>query len=229
MSDRVVETPPELPRLEGAERLRAWCHLMAVDHGFFRTIYLNKHRVSDELWRAAQPSPLHLKRLAAEGFKTVLNLRGVEEGNYRYRLEQEACERYGLKLVSIPIRSRSPLKHETLMDAIDLWDRLETPVLMHCKSGADRTGLMATLYLHLVKGVPIRSAMDQLSFRFGHIRQSKTGIVDYIFEQFAARQEETGISFRDWAETEYDPDALKRGFHDQWFYSLIVDKVLRRE
>lgn len=229
MASTLIETLPDIPRLEGAERRRAWWHLMATDHGFVRCLYLNKHRVSDELWRSAQPSPWHLEKLAAQGFRTIFNLRGAEENNYRYRLEQETCERLGLKLVSLPVRSRNPLKPETLKDAIEVWDRLEPPILMHCKSGADRTGLMSTLYLHLVKGVPMREAMDQLSLRFGHLRHGRTGIVDHVFEQFAARHDETGISFRDWAEREYDPDALQAGFRADWFASLVVDKILRRE
>ena len=229
MIDASLPETPALPRLEGLERRRAWWHLMAQDHGVFRSIYLNKHLVRDDLWRSAQPSPWHLERLAAAGFRTVLNLRGSEQDNYRYRLERETCERLGLKLISLPIRSRSPLKRETMLDAINVWDQLEGPTLMHCKSGADRTGLMSTLYLHLKHGVPMREAMDQLSLRFGHVRQGKTGVVDFVFETFADRQEETGITFRDWIETEYDPDALKASFRDQWFYSLIVDKVLRRE
>lgn len=229
MIDSSTENVPALPPLEGAERLRAWWHLMMTDHGFVRSIYLNMHRVSDELWRSAQPSPWHLERFAERGFRSVLNLRGAEEDNYRYRLEREACERLGLQLVSLPIRSRNPLKPEILKQAIEVWDKLEAPTLMHCKSGADRTGLMSTLYLHLVKGVPVREAMDQLSLRFGHLRHGRTGIVDHVFEQFAARHDETRISFRDWAETEYDPDALQAGFRADWFESLIVDKILRRE
>ncbi|WP_420402596.1 fused DSP-PTPase phosphatase/NAD kinase-like protein [Nisaea sp.] len=229
MTDSPTENVPARRPLEGAERLRAWWHLMTTDHGFVRSIYLNKHRVSDELWRSAQPSPLHLERLADEGFRTVLNLRGAEEDNYRYRLEREACARLGLKLVSLPIRSRNPLKPEILREAIEVWDKLDAPTLMHCKSGADRTGLMSTLYLHLVKGVPMREAMGQLSLKYGHLRHGRTGIVDHVFEQFAARHDETGISFRDWAEREYDPDTLQAGFQADWFASLITDKILRRE
>jgi protein tyrosine/serine phosphatase len=229
MTDASVPESPSLPRLEGLERLRAWWHLMAQDHGIVRSIYLNKHRVRDDLWRSAQPSPWHLERFAAAGFKTVLNLRGSEQDNYRYRLEREACERLGLKLISLPIRSRNPLKRETMIDAINVWDQLEGPTLMHCKSGADRTGLMSTLYLHLKHDVPMREAMDQLSLRFGHLRQGRTGVVDFVFETFADRHDETGITFRAWVETEYDPDALQASFPDQWFFSLIVDKVLRRE
>ena len=229
MIDLSLADNTALPRLEGRERRRAWWHLMVQDHGIIRSLYLNKHLVRGALWRSAQPSPWHLERFAAAGFRTILNLRGAEQENYRYRLERETCERLGLKLISLPIRSRTPLKRETMIDAITIWDQLDGLTLMHCKSGADRTGLMSTLYLHLKHDVPMREAMNQLSLRFGHMRQGRTGIVDYVFETFADRHDETGISFREWVETEYDPDALKASFPDQWFYSLITDTVLRRE
>ena len=28
-------------------RVRAWAHMLLVDHGVFRLVYLNQHRVSD--------------------------------------------------------------------------------------------------------------------------------------------------------------------------------------
>jgi len=47
----------------------------------------------------------------------------------------------------------------------NLFGTLEYPILMHCKSGADRVGLMSALYLHTRHGVPISEARRQLSLR----------------------------------------------------------------
>jgi len=217
------------PPMTPSDRRRAWWDLLAVDHGFLREIYLHKHKVTDDLWRAAQPGPRHLRRLEAEGFRTILNLRGARANDGGYLLEREACARYGLRLVDFPIRSRSPMEKPTLLAALDIWDTLEPPILMHCKSGADRTGFMATLYLWQHVGRPLDQAMGQLSLRYGHVRQAKTGVLDFFFETYAARQAETGIGFRDWIESEYDPQALKSAFKAQWFAGMLVDKVLRRE
>src|SRR3712207_9295140 len=60
-------------------RVRAWANMLLVDHGVFRLAYLNKHRVTDRLWRSAQPAPHQIARLAADGVRPPINLRGGRE------------------------------------------------------------------------------------------------------------------------------------------------------
>lgn len=214
--------------LSATARRAAWWNLMLVDHGFLRALFLNKRKVDDDLWRAAQPSPTHLRKAKADGFRTILNLRGPRNDG-PYTLEREACAELGLTLVDFPIRSRSALDRPTLLAAIDIWQTLEYPVLMHCKSGADRTGFMATMYLWQHRGVPLRQAMDQLSLRFGHVRQAKTGVIDFFYEQYLKAEAETGIAFRDWIEAIYDRDRMNASFRENWAAKILVDRVLRRE
>lgn len=217
------------PRLTGAERLRAWLDMLFVDHGFLREIYLHAHPVSDELWRAAQPGPRGLAWAKRRGFRTILNLRGRRDDCGSYILEREACERLGLTLVDFPIRSRGALDQATLHAAIDIFKTLDYPVLMHCKSGADRTGFMATLYLFTRKGEPLREAMRHLSLRYGHVKQAKTGVIDFFFETYLAAAAETGIGLEDWIDTVYDPKALNAAFKENWAAGILVNKILRRE
>ena len=61
------------------DRLRAWTHMVLADHGVFRLAYLNRHRVSDKVWRAAQPAPHQLAWFASQGVRTIVNLRGGRE------------------------------------------------------------------------------------------------------------------------------------------------------
>ena len=53
--------------------------------------------------------------------------------------------------------------------------KLEYPVLVHCKSGADRAGLFAALFLILREGATVAEAREELSPRYGHFRHAKTG------------------------------------------------------
>ena len=62
--------------------------------------------------------------------------------------------------------------------ARDLFNSIEKPALMHCKSGADRAGLMAALYVLIHCKKPVAEAMKQLSLRYLHVRQAKTGMLD---------------------------------------------------
>jgi protein tyrosine/serine phosphatase len=100
---------------------------------------------------------------------------------------------------------------------------------MHCKSGADRAGLMSVLYLHFRQGEPIDRALRMLSLRYGHMRQGKTGILDYFFERYLSDGAAKGMTLLEWVDKDYDPEALRAEFHSQWWANLIVDKILRRE
>ena len=86
------------------------------------------------------------------------------------------------------------------------------PFLMHCKSGADRTGLVATLYLMVKEGQPVAEARKQLSFRYLHIRRTSTGILDHFFDVYEARNAQAPIAIEEWIKTEYDRDALTESF-----------------
>ena len=107
---------------------------------------------------------------------------------------------------------------------------LEYPALMHCKSGADRAGIMSVLYIHFRKGLPIRQALDQLSFRYLHIRHGKTGVLDYTFARYLTEGEPASMSFTEWVESPlYDPAAMKAEFRTNMWGNALVDGVLRRE
>ena len=199
-----------------------------VDHGVFRLLYLNKHRLGANAWRSAQPAPHNIRALARQGVRTIVNLRG-ERLCGSYWLEREACERHGIKLVNFQVRSRMAPPREQIAAAAALFDSVEYPMLMHCKSGADRVGLMSVLYRFLKEGAPMEEAQRQLSFRYGHIKQADTGILDRFFESYIEYNRRHPIAFLDWVNTVYDPEELKRSFRAQGWARRLVDQVLRRE
>ena len=209
-------------------RLRAWTNMVFVDHGVFRLVYLNLHQVSERLWRSAQPAPHQLARLSRQGVRTIINLRGGREHG-AWPLQKEACERHGLTLTEFVVRSREAPDRETILAARDLFARVEYPALIHCKSGADRAGFFAALFLILHENRPVREAMRQLHPRFGHFRFAKTGILDAFFERYLEEGEPRGLTFVEWVEGVYDPAALKAGFRTGFWSDLIVDRVIRRE
>ncbi len=115
------------------------------------------------------------------------------------------------------------------MAARELFERIEYPMLMHCKSGADRVGLMSVLYRHIREGVPLAVAKQELSLRYGHIRQAETGILDHLFDRYVEYDRRRPITFFDWVESIYDPDDLVRSFRSKAWANQFVDHVLVRE
>jgi protein tyrosine/serine phosphatase len=216
------------PILGNGARIRAWANMLLVDHGVFRLVYLNKHRVTDRLWRSAQPAPHQIARLAAEGVRTFINLRGGREHG-SWQLQKDACDRLGLTLVELVVRSREAPDRDTILAARDLFARMRYPAVLHCKSGADRAGFVAALYLVLQEGRPVSEALAQLSPRFGHFRFAKTGILDAFFERYLDEGEAKGIAFLDWVERIYDPQSLMRDFKPRFWSDLLIDRIIRRE
>jgi protein tyrosine/serine phosphatase len=211
-----------------AGRAWAWASMLLADHGMFRLVYLNKHRVSHRLWRSAQPAPHQLARLKAEGVRTVVNLRGGREHG-SWQLQKEACDRLGLTLVDFVVRSRGAPDRETILAAKTFFDGIEYPAVLHCKSGADRAGFVAALFLVVHEGRPVEDALRQLSLRYGHFRFAKTGILDAFFDRYRKEGEEQKIPFLTWVETIYDPAALERDFRPSFWSDMIVDRIMRRE
>ena len=220
---------PAVPRLEQKARRRAWFNMVLTDHGFLREIYCNLRRIDADAWRAAQPAPRHVRKYRAMGIRTIVNLRGPQEKPGAYHLERELCREIGIVLIDFPIRSRKAVERPTLIAACELFAHIRYPVLFHCKSGADRAGFFSTLYLHVHKGVPLRDAMRHLSPAYGHIRQSKTGVLDFLFESYLKDAADTGLSLPEWAETRYDPAGIDAGFRANWTAGMLIDYVLRRE
>lgn len=218
--------PPWLKRSVGPVVLYA--DMLFIDHGVFRLFYLNKHKLGTRAWRSAQPAPHQIATIAALGVKTIVNLRGARVCG-SYWLEQKACARHGLKLVDYQVRSRAAPSKEEILGARDMLNSVEFPILLHCKSGADRAGLMSTLYMIVHEGRSVAEAKQQLALKFGHIRQSDTGVLDYFFERYLTDTAERPMPFFEWVETVYDPEELLRTYRASGWANVITNKILRRE
>ncbi len=222
-----VHSPQWVRRAFGPAALYA--DMLLTDHGIFRMFYLNKHRLSTDVWRAAQPAPHHIRKMARKGIKTIINLRGGNRTCGSYWLEEKLCKELGIELVNYQVRSRAAPSKDELRGAKELFTQIEYPILMHCKSGADRAGLMSVLYCIWQLDMPVETAMKQLHWKFGHIRQADTGILDFFFQRYVNYNAETPISFIDWIETVYDPEDVAASYHAGSFANTVVNKVLRRE
>jgi protein tyrosine/serine phosphatase len=210
-------------------RRQAHRDLIWTDHGFLRAAFSNFHWIEEGVMaRANQPSPAQIDRYGAMGIKTILNLRGKADTGY-YLLEKEACERNGMALVDHRMHSREPPSREQIERAEEIFATIEYPALMHCKSGADRAGAMAVLYAHFKMGRPIGEAMEQLSLKYLHVKQGKTGMIDYFFNTYLEETRQSGKSFKQWVEQDYDKARVKSSFMGTWWANILVDRVLRRE
>jgi protein tyrosine/serine phosphatase len=212
-----------------AGRFRTYLDYLWNDHAYLRLGFQNAHWISEELVRTNQPWPFQLAAWKRRGLKTVINLRGGTDASF-HALERDACERLGLRMVDFTITSREVPSPARVRGAKQLFETVEYPALMHCKSGADRAGIMGVLYMHFRRGRTIRQAMEQLHLRYLHVRYGKTGVLDYTFERYLREAEPSGLSFLDWVESPaYDPMEIKAEFRSRGLGDLLTETLLRRE
>ena len=88
---------------------------------------------------------------------------------------------------------------------------------------------MGVMVRHVLDGVPIREAKDQLSLRYGHFRNADTGVLDAVFDRYLDDAGATGIEFWDWVEKVYDPDEIAHSFKARGWANRLVNNLLKRE
>jgi protein tyrosine/serine phosphatase len=209
-------------------RALAWVDALFIDHAVFRLVWSNFAAVAPgRLYRCNHPTPQRLASLTRRhGLKTLINLRGKTRSGSD-ALSRDAAARLGLDFIDMALESRGAPQRDRILRLDEIFRTMRAPALMHCKSGADRAGLAAGLFV-MLQGGSTREALQQLSLRFGHIRQARTGILDAFFHHYA-RVAEGRKPFLDWVREDYDEAALRRDFHANGLASFINDWVLVHE
>lgn len=151
-----------------------------------------------QVYRAGQPDADDLREWFGEHrIKTILQLRRAEP-------EQEAqalIARDDVKVVLIPLSARVYPSRAQLLALCDAFRDAEYPVLIHCRAGADRTGLAAAIYVLLTTN-NLDRAREQLSLEHLHTGWG-TSRLDRVFEMYSRWHGR--MDFRRWAATLYSP------------------------
>jgi protein tyrosine/serine phosphatase len=208
-------------------RRRAWLDSLFDDHAALRTVWTNFHAVvPGALYRSNHPTPGNLRRFVRDkGIKTVINLRG-EAGNGSDALSREAARLLGLDFIDLPLRSALAPPRETVLELMRLYQTMRRPGLVHCKSGADRAGFAAAVFL-LMEGASTAEARAQMRLRFGHMRHSRAGILSAFIGVWERYEGSKGFSR--WVEEDYDAAALQAAFKSNPLSRFLNDRVLARE
>jgi len=101
--------------------------------------------------------------IKADGIKSILSLIGWD------RAESDTAQRLGVQYFDFSISDRHEVTDEQIEKILTIIRGAPKPLLIHCKAGADRTGLVAALYLYAIKGQPAAGADKELTIRYGHL------------------------------------------------------------
>lgn len=165
--------------------------------------------VAGRCYRGGQPSGADLDMLSrALGVRRVINLRGENESEDWYREERAAADRLGLEVIDVVMSAYWPPVTQEFRKLVQALESGAEPVLLHCHSGSDRTGLAATAYLLLHSDRAPEQALGQLSPRFGHYPFGKAACQRGVIDEYTAWLRAEGLThrpqhFRHWALTVY--------------------------
>lgn len=193
---------------------RAQTYVDWLDHGILRRFWFNFFEISPGVYRSNHPNAKRLAYFKSLGVSHILNLRGKGD-NAPYLLEKQTCADLQIEMIDLGLTGSTAMPRESMLNLIATLKEMPRPFVMHCKSGADRTSLASAIYLMVIEGVDVATASKQLSIKYVHLKFSKKGILDYIIDSYAARTARDEISFEDWIATEYDHEALQKGFNQR--------------
>ncbi len=151
-----------------------------------------------------------LRNFKKLGGKTVVNLRGGRDLPQN-RLERERCELLELNFCNIPMAATMPPNKESLLELIALFKEGNGPFLLHCKSGADRTGLIAGVFCMSMLGASAQDAKKNLNIKYLHFGFGKKAILRAFFD-FHIASNNSGLKFEHWLQTIYSADKLREFF-----------------
>jgi len=116
----------------------------------------NLHRVSEGLYRGAQPKPEGIEQLKRLGVKTIVNLRSSDS-------DRNILGDAGLTYEHIPMTAWRPNDADVIGFLRIVGDENNLPVFVHCQRGADRTGMMVAIYRVVVQGWSKDEALAEMT------------------------------------------------------------------
>jgi len=120
----------------------------------------NFGRVSDSLFRGAQPTTAGISALRGMGISIVVNFRNEDDESAS---EQKQVESAGMEYVSIPWSGRDMPSNSQVAQFLDVVrGNPDAKIFVHCKAGADRTGVMVAAYRIAVEHAAVSGAVAEM-------------------------------------------------------------------
>ena len=133
----------------------------------------NLHKVSDDLYRGAQPTAEGMRELEKMGVKTVVNLRS-------FHSDRDEIGETALGYEHIYMKAWHAEDEEIVRFLRIVTDRSRTPVFVHCQHGADRTGTLCAIYRIAVQGWTKAEAIREMTEGGFGFHEGWRNLIEYI-------------------------------------------------
>jgi protein tyrosine/serine phosphatase len=138
-----------------------------------------------EAYRSAQMDRDELEYYIKKyNIRSILNLRGENTDKSWYKEEMEVTKEQNVKHYDIALSASSEPGREDIQKLIEIFKSAPRPVLIHCQSGADRSGLVAAMWKVIVDREPKSESEKQLSILYGHLPVGKATAMDHFFQNW---------------------------------------------
>jgi protein tyrosine/serine phosphatase len=120
----------------------------------------NLGRVTENLYRGGQPTADGFNALHAMGVGIVVDLR---QKSTELATEKRQVESLGMKSVDIPWSANHEPPSAKIVEFLDLVRaNPDAKIYVHCRRGADRTGVMIAAYRIAVEHKPVAEAVSEM-------------------------------------------------------------------
>lgn len=133
----------------------------------------NLHKVSNNLYRGAQPTAEGMKQLEKSGIKTIVNLRFL--GSDRKILRDTQLDYEHIDTTTFSTETRDVIRFLKIAT-----DPERTPVFVHCHRGVDRTGVMCAAYRIVMESWTREQAIEEMTKGGFTSRAIKKNLLNYI-------------------------------------------------
>jgi protein tyrosine phosphatase (PTP) superfamily phosphohydrolase (DUF442 family) len=162
------------------------------------------------VFRSAQPTTQLTAWIRDYHLRSILNLRGGSFADRWYDAEVQAAQDHGVSFYDLPLSATRRPSRRDLLRLIDTLKSCPYPLLIHCKSGADRTGLASAVYLLVNRGESPERAEQAFSIAFGHVPLGGPEHLHEPLDEYAAWLTARGLlptpeRFRNWVKNDYEP------------------------
>jgi protein tyrosine phosphatase (PTP) superfamily phosphohydrolase (DUF442 family) len=116
--------------------------------------------------------------------KSILNLRGKNSDSDWYTEEVKVSSEHGIVHYDMALSASRALTAKEVRVLLEIFNSAPRPILIHCKAGADRSGLVSAMWKVIVDKISKAEAKKQLSILYGHLSIGPTSAMDRFFEKW---------------------------------------------
>lgn len=144
----------------------------------YTPLHNNIHTViPGQVYRSAQLSPEKLDSLVKQyHIQAVINLEGRSQEAW-FLQEQQTLADDHVQLYNIGLPAKGLPPAQQFKKLVQVLLTTPKPILIHCKNGADRTGLASAIALILYQGADLTTAKQQIAWWYGALSPQSTGRV----------------------------------------------------